>query len=105
MTTTKDLADTKERGGMPGYTVKKKEISDRLRRIGGQIQGIDRMVEEDIYCIDVLTQVNSAVAALRSVGMLLLDEHVRHCVRDAVEAREGDAKLDELMAAVKRFAG
>jgi DNA-binding FrmR family transcriptional regulator len=90
---------------MPGYSMKKKEIAARLGRIEGQVRGIARMVEQDAYCIDVLTQVNSTVAALRAVGLGLLDDHVRHCVRDAVVAREGDAKLDELMAAVKRFAG
>ena len=56
------------------------------------------------YCIDVLTQVNSVVAALRAVGMGLLDDHVRHCVAESVEAGDGDEKVDELMAAVARFA-
>ena len=63
------------------------------------------MVEEDAYCIDILTQVNSATAALRAVGMGLLDEHVRHCVRESIEQGDGDAKIEELMAAVGRFAG
>ena len=63
------------------------------------------MVEEDTYCIDVLTQLNSAVAALRAVGMGLLDDHVRHCVRESIERGGGDEKVDELMAAVARFAG
>jgi DNA-binding FrmR family transcriptional regulator len=63
------------------------------------------MVEEDAYCIDVLTQLNSAVAALRAVGLGLLDDHVRHCVRESIEQGAGDAKMDELMAAVSRFAG
>ena len=82
-----------------------KNLRDRLRRIEGQVRGLQRMVEEDAYCIDVLTQLNSAVAALRAVGLGLLDDHVRHCVRESIEQGAGDAKMDELMAAVSRFAG
>lgn len=82
-----------------------KDLRDRLRRIEGQVRGLQRMVEEDVYCIDVLTQMNSAVAALRAVGLGLLDDHVRHCVRESIEQGAGDAKMDELMAAVSRFAG
>jgi DNA-binding FrmR family transcriptional regulator len=63
------------------------------------------MVEEDTYCIDILTQLNSVNAALRAVGMGLLDSHVRHCVRDSIEQGEGDEKVEELMAAVGRLAG
>jgi DNA-binding FrmR family transcriptional regulator len=90
---------------MAGYTMNKKDLQDRLRRIEGQVRGIQRMVEEDQYCIDVLTQVNSAASALRSVGMGLLDEHVRHCVKESISTGDGDAKVDELLAAVARFAG
>jgi DNA-binding FrmR family transcriptional regulator len=63
------------------------------------------MVDEDTYCIDVLTQVNSATAALRAVGLGLLDDHVRHCVRESIEQGDGEQKVEELMAAVTRFAG
>jgi len=64
------------------------------------------MVDEDRYCIDILTQLNSATAALKAVGMGLLDEHVRHCVRDSIEAgTDPDEKVEELMDAVGRFAG
>lgn len=90
---------------MPGYSMNKKELQDRLRRVEGQVRGIQRMVDEDQYCIDILTQVNSASAALRSVGMGLLDDHVRHCVRESIETGEGDRKVEELLAAVARFAG
>lgn len=90
---------------MPGYSMNKKELQDRLRRVEGQVRGIQRMVEEDQYCIDILTQVNSASAALRSVGMGLLDDHVRHCVRESIQTGEGDQKVEELLAAVARFAG
>jgi CsoR family transcriptional regulator, copper-sensing transcriptional repressor len=90
---------------MYGYAMNKKDVLARLRRIEGQVRGLQRMVEEDTYCIDVLTQVNSATAALRAVGMGLLDDHVRHCVTESIEQGNGDAKVEELMAAVGRFAG
>ncbi|HEY7755440.1 MAG TPA: metal-sensitive transcriptional regulator [Actinomycetota bacterium] len=90
---------------MPGYSMNKKELQDRLRRVEGQVRGIQRMVEEDQYCIDILTQVNSATAALRSVGMGLLDDHVRHCVRESIETGDSAEKVEELLAAVARFAG
>ena len=89
---------------MYGYTMNKKALQDRLRRIEGQIRGLQRMVDDDTSCIDILTQVNSAVAALRAVGMGLLDDHVRHCVRESIEEGRGDEKVEELMAAVARFA-
>jgi DNA-binding FrmR family transcriptional regulator len=88
-----------------GYAMNEKDLRDRLRRIEGQVRGLQRMVEEDAYCIDVLTQLNSAAAALRAVGLGLLDDHVRHCVRESIEQGAGDAKMDELMAAVSRFTG
>lgn len=90
---------------MYGYGQSKKDLLDRLRRIEGQIRGIQRMVEDEKYCIDILTQVNSASAALKAVGMGLLDDHVRHCVRESIETGGGDEKVDELLAAVARFAG
>ena len=90
---------------MNGYAMNKKDLQDRLRRIEGQVRGLQRMVEEDTYCIDILTQLSSAVAALRSVGMGLLDAHVRHCVRESIEQGHGDEKVEELMAAVARFSG
>ena len=90
---------------MYGYAEHKKELLDRLRRIEGQVRGLQRMVDEDQYCIDILTQVNSATAALRAVGFGLLDDHVRHCVRESIEHGTGDEKVEELMAAVGRFTG
>ena len=83
----------------------KKDLQDRLRRIEGQVRGLQRMVEEDKYCIDILTQVSSVQAALKAVGLGLLDDHVRHCVRESIEKGSGDQKIEELMAAVGRFAG
>lgn len=81
-------------------------ITNRLRRIEGQIRGLERMVEEDAYCIDVLTQVAAVQTALEQVAVQVLDAHVRGCVADAVAGDDpgaADAKLDELMAAVQRF--
>jgi CsoR family transcriptional regulator, copper-sensing transcriptional repressor len=88
-----------------GYAMKKKELQDRLRRIEGQVRGLQRMVEEDQYCIDILTQLSSVQAALRAVGMGLLDDHVRHCVRESIERGEGEEKVEELMTAVVRLTG
>lgn len=88
-----------------GYAMRKEDLRARLRRIEGQVRGLQRMIDEDAYCIDVLTQVNSATAALRAVGMGLLDGHVRHCVRESIDRGDGDAKIGELMAAVARFSG
>ena len=90
---------------MAGYSMNKKDLQDRLRRIEGQIRGIQRMVDQDQYCIDILTQLNSASAALKAVGMGLLDEHVRHCVKDSIDQGNSDEKVEELLAAVARFSG
>lgn len=90
---------------MRGYAMNRKDLLDRLRRIEGQVRGIQRMVEEDQYCLDILTQLNSVSAAIRAVGLGLLDDHVRHCVRESLAQGEGDDKVEELVAAVARFAG
>jgi DNA-binding FrmR family transcriptional regulator len=90
---------------MTGYAMNRDDVLTRLRRIEGQIRGLQRMVEDDKYCIDILTQVNSAAAALRAVGMGLLDDHVRHCVKESIEQGAGDLKVEELLAAVARFSG
>ena len=63
------------------------------------------MIDEDKYCIDILTQLNSVLAALKAAGLGILDDHVRHCVRESIEEGNGDAKIEELMAAVARLAG
>ena len=87
--------------GERGYTQTKDDYLKRLRRVEGQVRGLQRMVEEDTYCIDVLTQVAAATKALQSVAVGLLDEHVRHCVRDAAAA--GDAhRADEMVTEATR---
>jgi DNA-binding FrmR family transcriptional regulator len=90
---------------MPGYQLTRDDHLKRLRRIEGQVRGLQSMIESDKYCIDVLTQIASVTKALQSVGLGLLDEHIRHCVREAAEAdeREGDAKVEEAVAAVARL--
>jgi DNA-binding FrmR family transcriptional regulator len=81
-------------------------VHNRLRRIEGQVRGLQRMVDQDAYCIDILTQVAAVQTALEQVAVNVLDAHVRGCVADAVSGGDGEAdeKLDELMAAVRRFA-
>ena len=85
-----------------GYSATKDQLITRLRRIEGQVGGIQRMVDEDRYCIDVLTQISAVQAALDKVALGLLDDHAHHCVLGAEEA-ERDAKTEELMAAVGRL--
>ena len=90
----------------PGYLEDKDALMRRLSRIEGQVRGLRRMVGEEAYCIDVLTQIAAVERALDGVALKLLSDHTNHCVRDAVEAggAEADRKVDELMAAVERFA-
>jgi DNA-binding FrmR family transcriptional regulator len=90
---------------MDPYATTKEDLVVRLRRIEGQVRGLQRMVEEDKYCIDVLTQVSSVTSALKAVGVGLLDGHVRHCVTESIERGDGDEKVEELMAAVVRLSG
>jgi DNA-binding FrmR family transcriptional regulator len=89
----------------PGYADTKDAQLKRLRRIEGQVRGIHRMVEQDTYCIDVLTQVSAATKALQAVALGLLDEHMAHCVAGAVAAggEEADAKLREASDAIARL--
>jgi DNA-binding FrmR family transcriptional regulator len=90
---------------MRGYSMHKDDYRTRLRRIEGQVRGLQRMVDEDEYCVDILTQIVSVTKALQGVGLGLLDEQLRSCVRDAAESSraEGDAKLTEAVQAVERL--
>jgi DNA-binding FrmR family transcriptional regulator len=92
-----------EHADHPGYIDNKEKVKNRLRRINGQIGGIERMVDEERYCIDILTQISAAQAAIDKVALALLDEHTRHCVvgADSVKARE--EKTEEMMEAVGRL--
>lgn len=86
----------------PGYIESKDEVLNRLRRISGQIGGIERMVTEERYCIDILTQVSAIQAALDRVALALLDDHARHCVVGASE-QDREARTEEMMGAVGRL--
>jgi CsoR family transcriptional regulator, copper-sensing transcriptional repressor len=88
-----------------GYIQHKDDYQRRLRRIEGQVRGLQRMVDEEKYCIDILTQVSSVTSALRSVALGLLDEHLNHCVADAAQTggEEAVAKLEEASAAIARL--
>jgi CsoR family transcriptional regulator, copper-sensing transcriptional repressor len=88
---------------MTGYAKDRGAVLARLRRIEGQVRGLQRMVEEDRYCIDVLTQVRAVTSALESTSLLLLEDHVRHCVADAIRAGDGTEKVEELNAAIERL--
>ena len=90
---------------MAGYTGSKEDYLKRLRRIEGQVRGISRMVEEDIYCIDVLTQISAATKALQAVSLGLLEDHMSHCVLHAAQAgdEEGPAKIREASDAIARL--
>ncbi|WP_234469143.1 MULTISPECIES: metal-sensitive transcriptional regulator [unclassified Streptomyces] len=88
-----------------GYHKQKDEHLKRLRRIEGQIRGLQRMVDEDVYCIDILTQVSASTKALQSFALQLLEEHLRHCVADAAVkgGAEIDAKVEEATKAIARL--
>jgi DNA-binding FrmR family transcriptional regulator len=92
------MADTETRG----YSASKDQLLKRLRRVEGQVRGIQGMVEDDRYCIDVLTQISAVQAALDKVALGLMDEHARHCVVGGPEEKQAD-RTDELMAAVARL--
>jgi CsoR family transcriptional regulator, copper-sensing transcriptional repressor len=83
-----------------GYSASKDELLRRLARVEGQVRGVTRMVEEDRYCIDIVTQISAVRAAVDKIALGLVDDHVRHCLKDPKHA---DARADELMGAVGRM--
>lgn len=90
----------------PGYHEHKADLQKRLRRIEGQVRGLQRMIDDDIYCIDVLTQVSAATRALQSVAVEVLDEHLRHCVTGAMhsdDAVETERIITEASRAIERL--
>jgi CsoR family transcriptional regulator, copper-sensing transcriptional repressor len=90
-----------------GYAAAKPALVQRLHRIEGQVRGIEKMVEDDRYCIDILTQIAAATTALDALALRILDDHIRHCVADALasgDEAEARTKTDELLQAVQRFA-
>jgi CsoR family transcriptional regulator, copper-sensing transcriptional repressor len=88
---------------MAGYKSHKEEVTARLKRIEGQIRGVEKMVDEDRYCIDVLTQVGAIKAALNAVALVLLSDHTEHCVVEAIHSGDGSDKVHELNEAVARL--
>jgi CsoR family transcriptional regulator, copper-sensing transcriptional repressor len=94
---------TTQTAGKRGYTATKDQLLTRLRRIEGQVRGIEGMVQDDRYCIDVLTQISAVQAALDKVALGLLDGHARHCVVDGHAEGSPEELTDELMAAVGRL--
>ncbi len=89
----------------PGYIEDKEALQRRLRKVEGQVRGIQRMVDEDRYCIDILEQVSAVTKALQAVALALLDDHLAHCVSDAVRkgGHEATEKLDEASTAIARL--
>ncbi|MDQ3867898.1 MAG: metal-sensitive transcriptional regulator [Actinomycetota bacterium] len=90
----------------PGYAAEREALVKRLHRIEGQVRGIERMVEEERYCVDILTQIGAVTTALESLAYRILDEHVNHCVADALasgDPRAAERKSKELLEAVHRF--
>jgi DNA-binding FrmR family transcriptional regulator len=90
---------------MVGYAEDKPALQSRLRRIEGQIRGLQRMVDDDAYCIDVLTQISAASRALRATALVLLEGHLAHCIHDAIVAGgdEADEKVREATEAIRRL--
>ena len=86
-----------------GYYENKDNVLARLRRVEGQIRGLQRMVEQDTYCIDILTQITAATAALKKTAVALLDDHIRHCVTDAAHGDGGKDMVSEATAAIERL--
>jgi DNA-binding FrmR family transcriptional regulator len=101
------MARTKQEQNVHGYHADKASLIKRLHRVEGQVRGIEKMVEDDRYCIDILTQISAVSTALESVAYKVLDDHVNHCVADALasgDEREAQTKTRELLDAVQRFA-
>ena len=100
------MASKRSNGGEPGYVDDKRALERRLSRIEGQVRGVRGMIDDDAYCIDVITQLAAITSALDGVSLKLLEDHTGHCVRDALErgGDDADEKLDEVIAAVRRFA-
>ena len=87
----------------PRTDAEKTAVINRLKRIEGQVRGIQKMVEADRYCMDILVQISAINAALKKVGLSVGERHMKHCVSDAVKTGEGDAAIDELIDVMKHF--
>jgi CsoR family transcriptional regulator, copper-sensing transcriptional repressor len=98
------VAQTRHEQHVHGYHADKPSLVKRLHRIEGQVRGIEKMVDEDRYCIDILTQISAVSTALESVAYKVLDDHVNHCVAHALASGDAETKTRELLEAVQRFA-
>ncbi|WP_404454056.1 metal-sensing transcriptional repressor [Virgibacillus necropolis] len=87
----------------PRTNEEKQAVVNRLKRIEGQVRGIQKMVEEDRYCVDVLVQISAINAALKKVGFTMMERHTKHCVSDAVQSGNGNEAIDELMEVMKQL--
>lgn len=81
----------------------KKQLLNRLKKIEGQVRGIQKMVEEDRYCVDILVQISAINAALKKVGFAMMEDHVHHCVSDAIQTGSGQESITELIDVIKQF--
>jgi len=87
----------------PRTEEEKEKVMNRLKRIEGQVRGIQKMIDEDRYCVDILVQISAIQSALKNVGYSVTERHMKHCVTDAVNKGEGDDSIEELMAVLKQF--
>ena len=87
----------------PRTKEEKDKVINRLKRIEGQVRGIQSMVEEDRYCVDILVQISAIQSALKNVGLAVTERHIKHCVTDAIQIGEGEETIDELMSVLKQF--
>ncbi|WP_323703968.1 metal-sensing transcriptional repressor [Mammaliicoccus sp. Dog046] len=87
----------------PRTNEEKEKVINRLKRIEGQVRGIQSMVEEDRYCVDILVQMSAIQSALKNVGFAVTERHMKHCVTDAIQKGEGDETIEELMRVLKQF--
>lgn len=97
------MHDHDEHSQRHGYSAHKDDLVKRLRRIEGQVRGLQKMIEDDRYCVDILTQVSAVKAALDSVGMFLLEHHTHGCVAGAIKRGEGAEAVEELMGVVRKL--
>ncbi|WP_164214997.1 metal-sensing transcriptional repressor [Virgibacillus sp. YIM 98842] len=88
---------------VPRTDAEKQAVVNRLKRIEGQVRGIQKMVEDDRYCVDILVQISAINAALKKVGFSLGERHAKHCVASAVKSGEGDEAIEELLEVLKQF--
>ncbi|KGP91629.1 hypothetical protein N780_18520 [Pontibacillus chungwhensis BH030062] len=95
--------DSGKKPVMPRTDEEKQKVLNRLKRIEGQVRGIQKMIEEDRYCVDVLVQISAINAALKKVGFSLMERHTNHCVADAIHKGDGDEAIQELIKVMEQF--